>query len=258
MADTIERSGDELLNGDATSPFMIVCEHASNHIPEKYNRLGLAEELLERHIAWDPGAAIVTRRLSEKLNAPALLGGFSRLLYDCNRPNDAFDAVPVRSEIYDIPGNLDLSESDMQERINSFYLPFHATLTSALDAMSQQPVLVTIHSFTPVYHGHEREVEIGILHGADARLADAMVQLSSEHIEMNVQKNEPYGPDDGVMHTLERHGVRRGILNVMIEIRNDFLITEEQCVAIADMLAELLINAVDACSSPLLQKRVST
>ena len=257
MAGLLKQASVEVLDGDVSSSFMLVCEHASNHIPASYSNLGLADNLLDSHIAWDPGAAIVTRRLSEKLAAPALLGGASRLLYDCNRPTDAADAIPARSEIFEIPGNQEMSDSDRNARIDLFYRPFHAALERALDNHRLPPVLVTIHSFTPVYRGHKRDVEIGILHDADPRLADAMMQLAPEFTDMVVLKNAPYGPDDGVMHTLKRHGIERGILNVMLEVRNDFLKTDEACYAIADMLAELLTAAVEICVTSEATKRAS-
>lgn len=248
MTELVDHAKNELLAGDMSSAFMLVCEHASNYIPKTYDALGLAENLLDSHIAWDPGAAIVTRRMSERLGAPALLGGNSRLLYDCNRPTDAADAIPARSEIFDIPGNQDLSDSEKQRRIDDFYQPFHAALSTALYRREMPLALVTIHSFTPIYRGKKRDVEIGILHDADPRLADAMLQLSSNRTDLVVLKNEPYGPGDGVMHTLKKHGVGLGILNVMIEVRNDLLQSESQCIEIADLLAGLLNDAMAICT----------
>ncbi|MEM9574120.1 MAG: N-formylglutamate amidohydrolase, partial [Pseudomonadota bacterium] len=182
-----------------------------------------------------------------RLGAPALLGGYSRLLYDCNRPTDAADAVPVRSEIFDIPGNQNLSDLEKQRRIDSFYKPFHTALSAELDRHDRPLALITIHSFTPVYLGRKRDVEIGILHDEDPRLADAVLQLAPQHTSLLVLKNEPYGPGDGVMHTLKKHGIARGILNVMIEVRNDLLQSEAQCREIADLLVDLLNDAMPIC-----------
>ena len=258
MTGISERSFEELRKDDVSSAFMLVCEHASNHMPERYDSLGLADELLDSHIAWDPGAAIVTRRMSEILGAPALLGGASRLLYDCNRPIDAADAIPARSEIFDIPGNQNLSDDERQGRIETFYQPFHGALSSALDRHTRPPVLVTVHSFTPIYRGKKRDVEVGILHDEDPRLADAMLQLAPNHTDMVVLKNEPYGPGDGVMHTLKKHAIDRGILNVMIEVRNDFLQSESQCFSIADLLANLLNDAIDTSTEARTAQRASS
>lgn len=243
-----DHSRTEYLDGDPSSGIVLVCEHASNFIPPEYNALGLTEQLLSSHIAWDPGAATVTRRMSEQLGAPALLGGASRLLYDCNRANDAPDAIPARSEIFDIPGNQNLSPDEKQARIDRFYQPFHGALNLAFDQHTNPIALVTVHSFTPVYRGKKRQVEIGILHDEDPRLADAMLASAPNRSDMMVLKNEPYGPDDGVMHTLKKHGIERGLLNVMIEVRNDFLTTESDCFSIADLLADLLNDAIRSCS----------
>lgn len=257
MTELSEHSSNEYLEGDPSSGFMLVCEHASNYIPPAYEALGLPENLLLSHIAWDPGAAMVTRRMRETLGAPALLGGASRLLYDCNRPVDAADAIPERSEVFDIPGNQNLSDSERQGRIEKFYRPFHRALHSALDQHDKPSALVTIHSFTPTYRGKNRDVEIGILHDEDSRLADAMLQSASNHTKLLVLENEPYGPLDGVMHTLKEHGITRGIHNVMIEVRNDLLKSEEQCIEIADLLAEMLKEAMATCNEVPLAQRAS-
>lgn len=245
MAETSEPVFELISQGQNSAPIMFVCEHASNHMPEKYNNLGLPDHLLESHIAWDPGSDPVTRRMSEVLGMPAFLGTASRLLYDLNRPPDVPDAIRERSEIFDVPGNMNLSLEAKQERINTYYTPYHDTLENVLERQSGLQAIVTVHSFTPIFHGKIREVEIGILHEADARLADAMLQAAPRHTDMVVRRNDPYGPQDGVMHTLREHGVKRGRLNVMLEIRNDLIKTHEQCVAMGDMLSALVVDALE-------------
>jgi predicted N-formylglutamate amidohydrolase len=101
----------------------------------------------------------------------------------------------------------------------------------------ENPILVTIHSFTPVYHGAMRSVEIGVLHDSDTRLADAMLQAPQARTAYSVQRNQPYGIEDSVTHTLQEHAIKEGHLNVMLEIRNDLIETQEQQAAMADMLA---------------------
>lgn len=229
-----------LHEGSANAPFLFVCEHASNHIPEKYDGLGLRRELRTSHIAWDPGAETVTRHLCRSFDAPAVLGQVSRLVYDCNRPPEAADAIPEKSELFEVPGNCNLSPAEISERVESCYRPFEAALSDAIDRQEVAPALVTIHSFTPVYFGRKRDVQIGILHDDDTRLADAMIDAAGRHTTLEVRRNEPYGPEDGVTHTLRRHGVRRGLPNVMIEIRNDLLIGASNCEEIASSLAEIL------------------
>ncbi|WP_298974218.1 N-formylglutamate amidohydrolase [uncultured Roseobacter sp.] len=227
------------------SGIVLVCEHASNHIPAKFAGLGVSEDVRQSHVAWDPGALGVASRLSEVLDAALVAGGVSRLVYDCNRPPDAAGAMPTRSEVFDIPGNASLSARDQAARIADVYAPFRAAITETLEA-THANVLITIHSFTPVYLGHSRGVQLGVLHDADARLADAILARAAEHTTLKTERNQPYGPQDGVTHTLKEHGVKQGLPNVMLEVRNDLIATSQDQVVIADMLAPWLQQAIAA------------
>jgi predicted N-formylglutamate amidohydrolase len=222
---------------------LLICEHASRRLPQKLGTLGLSPEALEAHIAWDPGALGVSRLMSQALDASLIYQNFSRLAYDCNRPPEAADAMPARSEIYDIPGNVGLSEADRLARTEAIYLPFRSAIAKRIaerKADGRQTVLVTIHSFTPVYRGVQREVEIGILHDRDSRLADQMLHLSEADSRFCVRRNEPYGPADGVTHTLKEHGLANGLMNVMIEVRNDLIRDEAGQEVVAGFLAGLI------------------
>ncbi len=230
--------------GPALPPIVIVCEHASNHIPEKYGTLGLSEIERNSHIAWDPGALPVAQHMARTLDADLVAGDVSRLIYDCNRPPHAPDAMPAASEATIIPGNADLSETERLERIDNVYDPFRARVAAALDATSAPPVLVTIHSFTPVYLGKPRAVELGILHDRDTRLADQMLALSATEMELKAERNSPYGPEDGVTHTLIEHGIKNNYLNIMIEIRSDLIASEHQQKDMADRLSGLVKSAL--------------
>ncbi|WP_370400287.1 N-formylglutamate amidohydrolase [Sulfitobacter sp. JB4-11] len=230
------------VNPNGRSPLVLVCEHASAHIPERFDHLGLPPEARETHIAWDPGALAVAERMSKKLDARLVAGTLSRLIYDCNRPPDAPDAMPDRSEAYDIPGNVDLSDAEKDARIKGIYEPFHAVVAQML-AKSPKAVCVTVHSFTPTYHGQPRSVEIGVLHDEDARLADAMLAIAAQHTLMRVERNAPYGPQDGVTHTLQRHALPAGHPNVMIEVRSDLIATSAEQQAMGTMLAHWISAA---------------
>lgn len=234
-------------NAAAKGDVLLVCEHASATVPEKYGTLGLTADVLSSHIAWDPGALAVSRLLSRKLDATLVYQRFSRLIYDCNRPPESSSAMPVKSEIHDIPGNFDLDDAEKFARTSALYVPFHDRVDAIIaerQANGQKTVVVTVHSFTPVYHGRFREVEVGILHDTDSRLADAM--LRSAAAGLDVRRNEPYGPDDGVTHTLRLHALPDGFLNVMIEIRNDLIATADDQSAMADFLYELMGKALSS------------
>jgi len=228
---------------DGASDFVLVCEHASKTMPKALGTMGLDAAALESHIAWDIGAARVAEMLSDTLDAPLISQRFSRLAYDCNRPPEAAGAYPERSEIFDVPGNAGLSAKDRARRATALYFPFHQAIDQLIDArlgQGRNVALVTIHSFTPVYFGQPRDGYLGILHDEDRRLADAMLEAAAAAKLENVSRNYPYGPEDGVTHTLKRHGLTRQIPNVMLEIRNDLISAEAGQRVWADRIAELL------------------
>ncbi|TCD11399.1 N-formylglutamate amidohydrolase [Oricola cellulosilytica] len=238
--DAVKTEGPE-----GRSPVLFLCEHASRAFPESFGELGLTEEVRQSHVAWDPGALPVAQNLARTFDAPLVRGAVSRLLYDCNRPPEAADAVPAKSEIFEIPGNIGLSEQERQRRVDLIYRPFCTAVDTAV-AEAQPLAIVTVHSFTPVYFGKPRAVEIGLLHDTDSRLADAMLDRSGK-VELKVARNQPYGPGDGVMHSLRLHAESRGLLNVMIEIRNDLVAQEDAQERVAGDLATLLESAFAKC-----------
>jgi predicted N-formylglutamate amidohydrolase len=234
-------------NANAAGAVVLVCEHASSLLPAAAGTLGLSTEALSSHIAWDPGALAMCRQLSAKLDAILVYQRFSRLVYDCNRPPESPAAMPEKSEIYDIPGNRDLSAAERYARTAAIYVPFHDRISAELarrSAGGRMSVVVTVHSFTPVYFGQKRAVEIGILHDADSRIADAMLAGAAKAGRFRVERNSPYGPEDGVTHTLRLHALPAGHANVMIEVRNDLISNSVDQEVMADYLAGLIADAV--------------
>lgn len=234
----------ELLNEGGHSPVLLICEHASNFIPDEFDALGLNKEIQHSHIAWDPGALEVTVQLSKLLDAQAVVGKISRLVYDCNRPPEALDAVPSRSEVFDVPGNKNIEPEQYQHRVDLCFVPFSEMVERTIRWSRAHRVIVTIHSFTPVYCGQSRATEIGVLHDSDKRLADAMLDVAADHAELKIERNEPYGPQDGVTYTLKKHGMENGLLNVMIEVRNDLIATSDQQNKIAHVLFEMITKSL--------------
>lgn len=223
------------------APLLLLCEHAANAFPAPFGTLGLEASVRESHAAWDPGALAMARRLSDAWGVPLVQSTVSRLIYDCNRPPDAPDAMPERSEVFEIPGNRDLSPAERARRTKAIYTPFVAAVDAAIEA-ARPAALVTIHSFTPVYFGAPRAVEIGVLYDADARLAEALLALDWGGFD--ARGNEPYGPADGVTHSLKLHALSRGLPNVMIEIRNDLLASKERADAVFAVLRTNLEKAL--------------
>ena len=213
----------EIVNPGGTSTHVLVCEHASNRVPKSLGSLGLSEADLSRHIAFDIGAEGTARILSKLLDAPLVLQRYSRLVYDCNRPPEAEAAMPEVSEIFEIPGNRNLDGAQRLARTRDIARPFHHALESFLDARAARAkasILTSIHSFTPVYKGKPRTLDVGFLFDRDAWLANLLLRAFPPD---KAFLNEPYGPKDGVMHLMNLHASPRGLKHVMIEIRNNLI-----------------------------------
>ncbi len=235
----------DVSSGTDRPSILIVCEHASNDIPPHLNDLGLSLAARNSHAAWDPGALDVAVSMRDMLPAVLVNGRVSRLVYDCNRPPEAESAIPEKSEIYDIPGNVNLTPSERQNRIDYVYRPFETTLHHQINLYRETlALIVTIHSFTPVYHGKQRDVEIGILHGSDHSFASAMMHKIPSASTFDVRLNEPYSAQDGVAHTLDLHGAGNGLANVMIEIRNDLIQTPDTQRDLARFLSDWLVQTL--------------
>ncbi len=238
-----EAAAGLVVNEIGASPYVIICEHASNWIPQSLGTLGLSQIDLQRHIAWDIGAEGTARMLSKLLDAPLVLQTYSRLVYDCNRPPEAESAIPEISEATPIPGNAYLSPQDKQARVTEIYRPFQNLISTFLDQRAvhaKRAIPISIHSFTKVYHGKQRTVELGLLFDRDAWLAN---QLVKSFAGINTQLNEPYGPKDGVMHLMNLHAAPRGLHHLMVEIRNDLIETERGQQEWAQRLSVPLIQA---------------
>ena len=213
-----------VINPGGTSPFVLTCDHASNFLPPEFGTLGLAQDDLSRHIAWDPGALPVARQMAAALDATLVETRISRLVIDCNRPLDAPDLVPPVSETTTIPGNTNLSDKQRAARVAISWQPFHDTIERIVEdrlARGLKTWLVSVHSFTPVYKGRKRPWHIGIIHDDDRRLAAPLIAALQRLAGVTVGVNEPYSPADRVYYTLERHARSRGLPCAMIEIRND-------------------------------------
>ncbi len=244
-------------NREACGPFLVVCEHASNRFPAAFGTLGLSPQARSAHIAWDPGALGVARRLAGLLDAPLVAAGVSRLVYDLNRPPHSAGAMTARSEDYDIPGNLRLGADERLRRTEAIYLPFHAHLRAEIArrlAAGLPPVIVAVHSFTPVWFGTPRAVEFGVIHDADPALALAVVAEAKARTRLDCRLNEPYSAADEVTHTLRLQATPYGLANVMLEIRNDLIATPEAEAAMAATLAPVLEAALAAADAPQMKK----
>lgn len=249
---TLLEAGDPpvttLSGAHGRSPFVLACDHAGNRLPRRLGTLGLEARHLERHIAYDIGAFGVAERLAVLLDAPLIAQHYSRLVIDCNRQPTARDSVPVVGEDTEIPGNRNVRPFERRARIDEIFTPYHDAIARLLDrrrAARRPTVLVTVHSFTPVFKGHSRPWDIGILYNRDARLPLLLLEMLRADGELCVGDNEPYYVSDTNDYTIPVHGERRGIPNVEIEIRQDLVTTTQGQALWAGRLARLLGRALE-------------
>lgn len=227
------------------SRWVITCDHATNTVPSEVGGgdLGLAPGDMERHIAYDVGAAGVTRALADLLDAPAVLSNFSRLVIDPNR--GVYDPT-ILMKLYDgtvIPANRHADEAEKQRRIAAYYEPYHQAVDK-LCSRYEDTVVLAIHSFTPRLNGrHPRPWHVGVLHEFDNRLSDPLLDLLYQQDDLCIGDNEPYAghlPGDSV----DRHALQPGRPNALIELRNDLIVTPEQQAHWAQRLAPILTEAL--------------
>jgi predicted N-formylglutamate amidohydrolase len=236
-----------VLGRERTSRWLILCDHASNQVPPEIGggTLGVSAEDMDRHIAYDVGAAGVAVRLAEQLNAPVVLSNFSRLVIDPNRGED--DPTLVM-RLYDgtiIPANRHADDAEVERRLRLCYRPYHATVAEL--AMTQtDTVIVSVHSFTPQLRGRpKRPWHLGFLHAEDTRLSDAIANMLRADGHWTVGMNVPYsGKLAG--DTIDKHAIQHARQNTLIEIRNDLIAEEAGQLEWADRLAHILPKALDA------------
>lgn len=234
-----------IIGKDRPSRWLITCDHATNFVPACVGggSLGIADEDMNRHIAYDVGAAGVTHHLSSLLDAPAILSNFSRLVID---PNRGEDDPTLLMRLYDgtiIPANRHADHTERERRIKAFHRPYHQAVGQLADRQ-ENTVIVAMHSYTPQLNGYEmRPWHIAILHDRDSRLATPLIDRLRREPDLCVGENEPYGGHlDG--DSIDRHAVAQGRVNVLIEIRNDLIETEEQQREWAERLAPVLTETL--------------
>lgn len=214
----------EAVNPDGKSDFVLVCEHAGRQIPRALGDLGLPESELLRHIAWDVGARDISLGLSRLLDAPLFMQIYSRLVCDCNRRPDVATFIPEMSETTLIPGNIGLTREDRERREKEIFWPFHDNVASVLDARrraGRKTLLITIHTFTPVFKGVARPWEIGVLFNRDRHFSHAVLDYLRSNTHYDVGENQPYSVGDETDYAIPVHGEARNLPCVEIEIRND-------------------------------------
>ena len=216
----------EVFNEEGKAPVLATCDHAGNRVPEALRKLGLSDAELKRHIASDIGAAGVTRLLARKLDAQAILAGYSRLVVDCNRDIADATSMPALSDGVRVPGNEGLGEAARHQRIEALFRPYHRAIAQALDrfvAHAVHPAVLSIHSFTPVMNGIARPWHIGVLWDKDPRIPVPLLAALRREPGLVVGDNEPYSAREPAGFTVRTHAVGRGLPHVAVEIRQDLI-----------------------------------
>jgi predicted N-formylglutamate amidohydrolase len=231
------------VNALGRSPFLFTCDHYGRLIPKALGDLGLGEEELTRHIAWDIGIAGVAEQLARALDVHLIAQRYSRLVIDCNRPPGAASSIPRLSEATTIPGNEAISREDYDLRRRAIFDPYHARVSEIIDARlaaARPTILVSLHSFTPVYAGVARPWHIGTLYHHDRTLPPLLLGSLRKEGDLVVGDNEPYAVSDVTDYTIPVHGEARGLVNTGIEIRQDLIADESGQQQWAERLARIL------------------
>jgi len=233
----------ETFNPEGPAPILLICDHASRRVPRRLRDLGLDARELSRHIGWDIGAADVARHMALRLNAPALLAGYSRLVVDCNRHLHDPTAIRPDSDGTPIPGNAALSPADRQARTDALYRPYHDAIAQRLDGFAGRgitPALLSIHSCTPEMAGQFRPWHVGICWDSDRRLAGPVLEALGRVPDVVVGDNQPYNLDLREDYSVPVHAMRRGLPHLQVEFRQDLVATAAGAARWADVLLAAL------------------
>lgn len=234
-------------NRDGSAQMLVVCDHASNALPPGHGNLGLTDDQIDQHIAWDIGAAAVAEHLADRFDAPAIFSNFSRLLIDCNRyPADPASIAPV-SDGVTVAGNLGLSAAEIERRREKFFQPYHDEIETVLDgfiAAGRPPVLLSVHSFTPNFNGARRPWQIGVCWLADDRMAARVMAELRAGGTILVGDNQPYALDPAEDYTLIEHGLRRGLAHLLVEFSQELVADAVGARHWADRLAPAVERAL--------------
>lgn len=233
----------ETLRVDATAPLVLICDHAANAVPPEYRNLGLPQSELDRHIGYDIGAAAITRLLSARFGAAAVLAGTSRLVIDCNRNFTNPTLIPEVSDRTDVPANVGLAAAERQARIDRYFEPYHHAadlMVARATAAGRRPLVVSIHSMTDRMAGIHRPWQIALSSAGDRRMADPVLAALRRNDRLTVGDNEPYSMDPAQDYSIARHALIHALDYVQVEFRQDEVATAEGQAAYANIFAEAL------------------
>jgi predicted N-formylglutamate amidohydrolase len=238
----------EVFNPAGSARFVLLCDHAGRALPRRLGSLGLSEEALRSHIAWDIGALGVAQKMALALDAPLVFQRYSRLVIDCNRPLSAPDSIPETSGGLAIQGNHGLTALEKHARQREVFAPYHASIAELL---AERPGyhLVTVHSFTPELFGVRRPFHAGVLYERDTRLARPLLSLLRQDLALVVGDNEPYAASATSDFAIIEYGERAGAPYVELEVRQDLVADAAGQQLWSERFARLLRSASNAFHS---------
>lgn len=240
---------------EGRAELVLFCDHAGRAFPKTLGTLGLGPRELDQHIAWDIGIAGLGRRLARSLDSPFFMAAFSRLVIDCNRHLDDPTSIPQESDRIPVPGNRGLSAAERRRRQDQIFRPYHAALSAEIEeriAARRIPVVISLHSFTPVMNGFQRPWQVGVLWNRDARLPVPLMRRLAEEPELVVGDNEPYSGRDGHGYSIRAHAEDLGLAHALLEIRQDLIADDSGQSRWADILHRVL---KDVLGNPALHER---
>jgi len=235
-------------NLTGSAPVLVTCDHASNLVPKQLSNLGLDDQELKRHIAYDIGALDLSKALAEKLDAPLIFSGYSRLVVDLNRHLDDPSCIPIVSEGTEIPGNHPLNQQQRQCRIDELFWPYHNQFEQTLDGFQDNgvhPVILAIHTFTPVYYGVKRPWHTGVMWDTDGRMAVPFMNNLKQRGDLEVGDNQPYTALDPLGYAFDVHARKRGLPHLFIEVRQDLVSDEVGVMRWATIIHQALEPLLD-------------
>ena len=225
---------------------LIIADHASNYIPKKYNNLGLKKKDIITHKAYDPGIKDLAINLSNKLNSQLVLGQYSRLLIDCNRDVDDPTLISAISDRTLILGNKKITKQERNYRINKIYRPYHKKINKMI-LEKKINMIISLHSFNPIFKGKKRSFKYGILSNQDRRLSNLI--LNELKMEKNiVGDNKPY-KGSLIGDTLYKHALKRGMHHSLIEIRNDLLSNVKKIDQVSNLMYRVINKSIKSLST---------
>ena len=230
-------------NDHGQAPVLLVADHASPFFPAALKQLGLADWVLEKHVAWDIGVDELVRCLADELDAPAVLAGFSRLIADPNRRPDDEGVIPDISDGIAVPGNMDLTAEQRRQRFESFFWPYHDAIDARLDAFRDQgvvPAMIAVHTCSPVFDRVVRPWHVGVMWDKDPRIPVALLEHFNAQDDVCIGDNEPYSGRHPHDFTIDFHAEANGLPHVGFEVRQDLVATNQGARYWAGILATAL------------------